>query len=360
MCGGTFAPNHTYTHVLNHGLRKVLGHGVEQRGSEVDAKKLRFDFSHKKAVTPQQVKDIEDYAQSFLTESKAVYSQVIPLDHAKRVHGLRAVFGETYPDPVRVVSIGVSVSDLLEDPENLAWEATSIELCGGTHLSETKEAEAFAIIEETSTSTGVRRMVAFTKDAAKEARETGKRLLKEIASAESVPNANLPDLLPDLTASINTAVVPYTMKAELQKRLSKLSKKSLEALKLKAKALYSESLEAARGEVLKHKESKKNFVVLLVPLLGDTKLISKLVSCLLDETPELAVLAMSLGNDKKSLRCCAGTNMDSVQVNKWVSATMGTIGGKGGGKPKSANGSGSVSNESELSTVIAFAREWTN
>lgn len=353
------APNHTYTHLLNLALRKVLGDGVEQRGSEVDANKLRFDFSHKKAVSPKQVKEIEDIVSAFVKENKQVYTQVTPLDAAKKIHGLRAVFGETYPDPVRVVSIGVPVKSLLEEPEKSAWEAASIEFCGGTHLSETKEAEAFAIIEETSSSTGVRRMVAFTKDAAKNARELGNKLTKELEAAELLPKTDLPDIIPQLTASINTAVVPYTMKTELQTRLSKLSKKSLEALKLKAKELYGESLEAARAEVLRHVENNQRSIVLNINLLGDTKLMSKLVTVLLDENEDLAVLAMSLGNDKKALKCCAATNSDAVQVNKWVSATMATVGGKGGGKPKSANGSGAVADEAELKSVITFAKSWS-
>lgn len=353
------APNHTYTHLLNLALLKVLGDGVEQRGSEVDANKLRFDFSHKKAVTLKQLKEIQEIVGAYVKENKPVYTEVTPLAQAKKIRGLRAVFGETYPDPVRVVSVGVPVSTLIEEPEKCPEEYGSIELCGGTHLSETKEAEAFEIIEETSSSTGVRRMVAFTKDAAKNARELGNKLMEEMTSAESLPKADLPDVIPQLTASIGTAVVPYTMKSELLTRLSKLSKKSLEALKLKAKELYGESLEKARAEVLKHVESNQRSIVLNINLLGDTKLMSKLVTVLLDENKDLAVLAMSLGNDKKALKCCAATNTDSVHVNKWVSATMGTIGGKGGGKPKSANGSGAVADEAEMNNVMAFAKNWS-
>lgn len=352
------APNHTYTHCLNMALRDVLGDGVEQRGSEVDSNKLRFDFSHKEAVKSDQLRQIETSVKEFVSNSKKVYSQVSSLEDAKKIHGLRAVFGETYPDPVRVVSIGVPVSELIENPENPAWKDVSIEFCGGTHLSETKEAEAFEIVEETSVSVGVRRIVALTKDAAKESRRSADKLIEKLVEAESLPTEQLPGILPGLTASINQSVVPSTTKEVINKRLSALSRKNIDALKKKAKELYGESLEKAKAEVAKHKENNQNKVVLSVPLMGDTKLMGKMIQALMKESPQLAVMAISVGPDGEAVRCSASTDLKTIEVNKWVSATMATVGGRGGGRPNAANGTAKIANASMVDELVAFAKQW--
>jgi alanyl-tRNA synthetase len=152
------APNHSMTHVLNGALRKILGDGVDQRGSLCNNEKLRFDFSHKSALTTKELQAVEELCQKSISNSEKVTSRVMPLEKAKAIDGVRAVFGEVYPDPVRVVSVG---SD------------TSIEFCGGTHISNTKEAEAFVIVEETAVAKGIRRITSVTKNLAKEANDLG-------------------------------------------------------------------------------------------------------------------------------------------------------------------------------------------
>lgn len=151
-------PNHSMTHVLNAALRDVLGDTVDQRGSLCNDEKLRFDFSHKKAMTTEELRATEELCQKVVCESQPVTSKVMPLEEAQAIDGVRAVFGEVYPDPVRVVTIG---------------EKTSIEFCGGTHVENTSEAETFTIIEETAVAKGIRRITAVTKDAAKRAVQEG-------------------------------------------------------------------------------------------------------------------------------------------------------------------------------------------
>jgi Threonyl and Alanyl tRNA synthetase second additional domain len=89
-------------------------------------------------------------------------TQVVPLEQAKAISGLRAVFGEAYPDPVRVVSVGQPVSAMLADPSSALWGESSVEFCGGTHLTNTAEAQAFVIVEESAVAKGVRRISAVT------------------------------------------------------------------------------------------------------------------------------------------------------------------------------------------------------
>ena len=104
------APNHTMTHVLNYALRKTLGGDVDQKGSLVSDEKFRFDFSYNRAVNSDELSDVEQIVNKAIKEELNVYTEVVPLADALSVQGLRAVFGETYPDPVRVVSVGPKVS----------------------------------------------------------------------------------------------------------------------------------------------------------------------------------------------------------------------------------------------------------
>jgi len=154
------APNHTMTHVLNLALKTVLMEGklsqglCDQKGSQVDAEKLRFDFSWGSSLSSAQVALIENIVKEKINSKVPVYNEVVPLSDAMKISALRRVFGEAYPDPVRVVSVGVDIRSLLSDPENAQWEAVSVEFCGGTHLSNTSEAEDFVLIEESGIAKG--------------------------------------------------------------------------------------------------------------------------------------------------------------------------------------------------------------
>ncbi|KAF9349955.1 Alanine--tRNA ligase, partial [Mortierella sp. NVP85] len=107
--------NHTGTHLLNYALREILSNGVDQKGSLVAPEKLRFDFTSKTGMTPQQIHEADSIVTDFIKRGLAVYSQEVTLTTAKQITGLCAVFGEVYPDPVRVVSIGFDVNDILKD-----------------------------------------------------------------------------------------------------------------------------------------------------------------------------------------------------------------------------------------------------
>uniref|UniRef100_A0A673NJ38 Alanine--tRNA ligase n=1 Tax=Sinocyclocheilus rhinocerous TaxID=307959 RepID=A0A673NJ38_9TELE len=147
--------NHTATHILNFALRSVLGE-ADQRGSLVAPDRLRFDFTAKGAMTTDEVRC------SVYVFHQPVYALDAPLAAAKAIQGLRAVFDETYPDPVRVVSIGVPVEELLADPNSPAGSLTSIEFCGGTHLKNSGHAAPFVIVSEEAIAKGIRRIVAVT------------------------------------------------------------------------------------------------------------------------------------------------------------------------------------------------------
>src|SRR6202035_4790859 len=128
---------------------------VEQKGSLVDAEKTRFDFTHDKPLAPEQVAEVERLVNEKVYAALPVTAVAMPLPEAKKIPGVRAVFGEKYPDPVRVLLVGA------KKPEEANLD-TSIEFCGGTHLTHTGEAGFFKIIGQELVSKGVRRLTAVT------------------------------------------------------------------------------------------------------------------------------------------------------------------------------------------------------
>ncbi len=194
------APNHTMTHVLNFALKSVLmgpskdssGESsdalslCDQKGSLVDAEKLRFDFSWTGALTAAQVAQVEGLVNDRIKAELPVFAQVVPLSSATQINSLRKVFGERYPDPVRVISVGADVDSLVAQPSNPSWQGLSIEFCGGTHLTNTKQAEDFVITEESGIAKGIRRISGLTRVGARQAREKAAELAARIAVLASL------------------------------------------------------------------------------------------------------------------------------------------------------------------------------
>jgi len=110
----------------------VLGDHIDQKGSLVSPNKLRFDFSHKRQLSLDEVAKIERMSVNWIQRDVKVYSRELDLQTAYKIPGLRAVFGESYPDPVRVVTLEHDVDTIVKDIENPKWRGTSVELCGGT------------------------------------------------------------------------------------------------------------------------------------------------------------------------------------------------------------------------------------
>ncbi|KAF5893413.1 alanine--tRNA ligase, mitochondrial, partial [Clarias magur] len=154
---------HTATHVLNFALRDLLGSEVVQRGSHVTADRLRFDFSSKASLSVSQLQEVEQTIQTIIQQNDVVHTQEVPLARANQIAGLRTV-DEVYPDPVRVVSVGVPVSELLTGD---AQKHTSVELCCGTHLLRTGGIQDVVIVSERQMVKGISRIIAVTGDSAK-------------------------------------------------------------------------------------------------------------------------------------------------------------------------------------------------
>ncbi len=147
--------NHTATHLLNWALREVLGEEVHQKGSLVDADKTRFDFTHDKPLTPEEIARVERLVNEKIYADLPVTPTTMPLAEAHKLPGVRAVFGEKYPDPVRVLMIGAA------SPAEVTRQH-SIEFCGGTHLGHTGQAGFFKVVSQEGVAKGVRRVTAVT------------------------------------------------------------------------------------------------------------------------------------------------------------------------------------------------------
>lgn len=254
------APNHTMTHVLNYALRKVVGGDIDQKGSQVSEEKLRFDFSVQKPLSVDELVRVEDVVNDVIAQKLTVYNEVVPLKKALEVKGLRAVFGEIYPDPVRVVSVGPTVTDLLSNPTYDSWLESSIEFCGGTHISNTQDADAFVLIEETAVAKGIRRITGITGQAALTAKQTAvilqsdiQKVLSEIKSTKNSDITSLSGIeeqIIGLRSRLDESVVSVAMKFNSRGQLEAGQK---ETLALKNKLMMSrvdESIKLVKQEAL--------------------------------------------------------------------------------------------------------------
>jgi alanyl-tRNA synthetase len=152
--------HHSATHLLHEALRQVLGTHVAQKGSLVEPGRLRFDFSHQKPMTHQEIRAVEDLVNAMILQNSAVETHLMTPDEAI-AKGALALFGEKYGDEVRVVSMGVDAHS------DRAGHAYSIELCGGTHVRRTGDIGLLKIVSESAVASGVRRIEALTGDAAR-------------------------------------------------------------------------------------------------------------------------------------------------------------------------------------------------
>ena len=325
------APNHSMTHVLNAALRNVLGDGVEQRGSLCNEEKLRFDFSHKKAMSAKQLRATEEYCKKVIAEEQEVSANVLPLDDAKAISGVRAVFGEVYPDPVRVVSVG---------------DDTSIEFCGGTHVSNTAEAEAFALVEETAVAKGIRRISAVTKGAAKEAITEGEKYATKVGALEEF-SIDIPDLDKQagaLRKELDEAFTSAVVKAELRVRIEGVQKKAVEAKKRALAAKVDKILNVVNEQIEEAVADNKKILVLNVDIAADSKASQQVMNAAKKIAPDMAFMGLSeeeVGSGGKLMAFAVvpeAMAADGFKADDWVRAALAVCGGRGGGKPVSAQG----------------------
>lgn len=343
--------NHTFTHILNFALRKVLNDpNIDQKGSLCDEEKLRFDFSYRKPLTTEEIDKVEQICNQHIQQKLQVYSLRVALQEAKKITGIRAVFGETYPDPVTVISIGKSVEDLLKQPDNLEWWNYSIEFCGGTHLKNTEQAKHFVIISDSSIARGVRRIVAFTGDKAQQVFDVYKNISNKIAQAKSVKPEELKSIIAALSNDLVTTALPEVYRSQL--------KKELDDLVTKKNTTKKENLKSAKetmDEIIA-KSAGSQLIIEELDLKDDRKALNTCLKTLQKNFPETAILLTSRGPKQAAFLTYVGPSLQSkLSASDWAQHVASVAGGKGGGKAESGQGSGDVN---QFEQAIQAARDY--
>ncbi|HEK1688264.1 TPA: alanine--tRNA ligase [Pseudomonas putida] len=312
--------NHSATHLLHAALREVLGEHVQQKGSLVDSQRLRFDFSHFEAVTPAQIKALEDIVNREVRKNSAVETIETDIETAKR-KGAMALFGEKYGDTVRVLSMGGDFS---------------VELCGGIHAKRTGDISLFKIISEGGVASGVRRIEAITGAAALAYLNAAEEQVKEAAQLVKGNRDNLIDKL--------SAVLERNRQLE----------KQLEQLQAKAASAAGDDLSSAAVEV-------KGAKVLAARLDGqDGKALLALVDQLKNKLGHAVILLGSEHEGKVVL--VAGVTKDlssQLKAGDLMKQAAAAVGGKGGGRPDMAQGGGVdvAALDQALALAVPFAEQ---
>ena len=302
------ASNHSATHLMHAALKHVLGSHVEQKGSLVDASKLRFDFSHPKAVTKDEIKEIELIVNQQTLNNAEVKTELMKLDDAI-ASGAEAMFGEKYDDEVRVLSMG---------------DGFSVELCGGTHVSRTGDIGMFVILSESSVSSGVRRIEAVTGSKAVE-------LMLEIRSQ-----------LQDVQGILNVGAPQVSSKVEDLVRENKSLKKG------------NKTKEKSTVDIKEAIHKINNFdLVLLEAETQNIQDLRQLVDASKKGQSQRCVLILS-HQDSKVIMVCGITDdiQGSLSANDVIQAIAKASNGKGGGRKDFAQGAGVADNFEEFVNSI--------
>ncbi|KAJ1643212.1 Alanine--tRNA ligase [Coemansia asiatica] len=330
--------NHSATHVLNHALRKVLrDEQPDQKGSLVAPDRLRFDFSCKNAIKPEEIREIEAICNKDILANLAVYAKEVPLSEAREIQGLRAVFGEVYPDPVRVVSIGADIDAILKNPKSPEWENYSIEFCGGTHVGRTSDIAVFVITEECSISKGVRRIIAVTGEEARQAQLLQRSLASEVKRLHALSGAELDSEIKRLDKVLATAAISVFEKHLLRTEFDEIRKKFAEADKA-AKALAAKQAMDQVQQAIEQNPDQDVFVLQL-PVAG--KVMAQ-VSTYVKGLKNKAVYFIAVDGSRVAHQCVVGKPIvqRGLKANEWAKCVSDIVGGKNGGKEESAQGSG--------------------
>lgn len=336
------ANNHTATHILNFALRRVLGEKVDQKGSLVDEDKLRFDFGWNAPVKLDQLKEIERICNDQIEKSLDVYDQECALEDATAIPGLRAVFGETYPNPVRVVSVGQEISPMIQDKSKttIYGEVNSVEFCGGTHVNNTRQIHRFVLTFEEGVAKGVRRIVAYTGiRAAEQASLRVAHVIAQLDKAKLLPANQLEAQVTHLRSELNDALsstMPLTKKRDMLLEVDALKEKSLKADKEDRKR--KEQLAKSMGTTVDFKDDIPN-IAIVDGLDGDSKLLRTANDAIVKKFPKACFLLVSAGEGKCSIRATApeawGEKLSAVE---WTRSVFAQCGGNGGGNANSAQG----------------------
>ncbi|EEZ6226564.1 alanine--tRNA ligase [Escherichia coli] len=310
--------NHSATHLMHAALRQVLGTHVSQKGSLVNDKVLRFDFSHNEAMKPEEIRAVEDLVNAQIRRNLPIETNIMDLEAAK-AKGAMALFGEKYDERVRVLSMG----------------DFSTELCGGTHASRTGDIGLFRIISESGTAAGVRRIEAVTGEGAIATVHADSDRLSEVAHLLKGDSNNLADKV--------RSVLERTRQLE----------KELQQLKEQAAAQESANLSSKAIDV--------NSVKLLVSELSgvEPKMLRTMVDDLKNQLGSTIIVLATVAEGKVSLIAGVSKDVtDRVKAGELIGMVAQQVGGKGGGRPDMAQAGGT--DAAALPAALASVKGWVS
>lgn len=310
--------NHSATHLMHAALRQVLGTHVSQKGSLVNDKVLRFDFSHNEAMKPEEIRAVEDLVNTQIRRNLPIETNIMDLEAAK-AKGAMALFGEKYDERVRVLSMG----------------DFSTELCGGTHASRTGDIGLFRIISESGTAAGVRRIEAVTGEGAIATVHADSDRLSEVAHLLKGDSNNLADKV--------RSVLERTRQLE----------KELQQLKEQAAAQESANLSSKAVDV--------NGVKLLVSELSgvEPKMLRTMVDDLKNQLGSTIIVLATVVEGKVSLIAGVSKDVtDRVKAGELIGMVAQQVGGKGGGRPDMAQAGGT--DAAALPAALASVKGWVS
>ena len=304
------AIHHSSTHLVHAALRQVLGDHVQQKGSLVDENKLRFDFSHDKPLTQNEITQIETIVNKQGLNNSEVKTELMNIDDALK-SGAMALFGEKYDDEVRVLSMGD--------------DSYSVELCGGTHVKRTGDIGFFAITNQSSVASGIRRIEAV---GGLKSFEYIKKIRDVSISLQNTLNVSVDDIQDKINSLI-----------EENKKLKKDSK-NINSTK---SVLFSESYEIKDWKLIIEQVEIK-----------DTKDLRSLVDEKKNTNEKVCVVIFTETNNKVAIVCGITNNLtDSLSAKDIISNITAQIGGKGGGRSDFAQGAGEIKSSIEFVTSIS-------
>ncbi|KAL6321461.1 hypothetical protein AAG906_016560 [Vitis piasezkii] len=317
------APNHTCTHMLNFALRVC------------------------KPIHPDHLRRIESIVNDQIKDELDVYGKEATLADAKRLM--------IYPDPVRVVTIGRKVEDLLADPDNAEWLSVSAELCGGTHISNTREAKAFALLSEEGIAKGIRRITAVTTDGAFKAMELAFSLEQEVDAASDAEGSLLEKKVASLRSRVDAAPIPAPKKADLRTKISLLQDQVRKEQKKIAEENTQKAVKAtemADGAA----SDGKAFCISLVDVGLDTTAVREAVLKVIEQKG-ISVMVFSTDETTNKAVVYAGVpengeKFKQLEVSEWLTAALGPLKGRCG-KGKGGTDASLVKEAMDVATKFA-------
>ncbi len=307
--------NHSATHLMHKALREVLGTHVQQKGSQVDADKTRFDFVHTQPMSDAEIRKVEAIVNAEILANDECQSRVMGIEDAQKT-GAMMLFGEKYGDVVRVLNIG-----------------SSIELCGGTHAKRTGDIGLFKIVAESGVAAGVRRVEAVTGEGALALVQHQEQQLQQVADA---------------------------VKAQPQEAAARIAQilENVKSLEKELAALKSKLASAQGDELLSQAQNFNGVNVLAAKLDGaDAAVLRETLDKLKDKLKSAVILLASVNDGKVSL--IAGVTADAtskVKAGELVNYVALQVGGKGGGRPDMAQAGGTQ--PEHLAAALASVGAW--